>query len=1156
MKPDSITMSRMVNDLDLNNSERKSPSALTDHRKLNLFSLRLGIYSIAGAFTALSQSNPLATHSALSPEAQAVMKFQKLDSSWNIAPVAVDPLLENPVAIDLDPYGSIYVAETHRFNVSVRDITQNTQWLNADLGLRSVAQRENFLEVAFGDEKNLLTRDSEILRKITDQDGDGIYDSSVVFADGFNRAGSGIAAGVLADSDQVYFASIPELWRFETTSPEATEPASRNILSEGYGVHIGVTGHDLHGLTWGPDGRLYYSVGDRGFSVQTQEGNWLDFPDTGGVMRCEPDGANLEVFAYGMRNPQELAFDAFGNLFTGDNDTSGADQSRLLYVVQNGDYGWRCSYQHQEGFGPWVQENVWQGRIDGTLPTSGYVAQGPSGLSFYPGVGLPDDFQHTFFHCDFPGGIWNFKVQPDGAGFALDFKRKFLWDLWPTDVTFGPDGSIFIADWISGWVMPDKGRIYRMEPGQSFFETSPGVVQLKQQTKSALQANWPNSTAFVDSALKYLSHPDQRVRAKARRWISTHSSQSCVWEAYANARPDNAESESELIAQVEWIWTAWQTGWRHASRSSEIASLLEPLLKANHSEVRAQSARVLGDLKIQSARSEFQQLLSDPSPRVRFFAAMGLSHTGSADAIPALVQSIEQNNDQDPFLTHAHVMAFLKCSSESDIIGFTQSTHLRSVRRAALLALRQLKSPSIANLLHDTDPNLQYEAARAIYDVPIPEAYPSLAEVLGNPTINPAVYSRSIEANARIGSKEAAQRLILHALKSTSSKEIPTKSRTHAIQALTRWKHPSPIDPIMGLWRPYNFPPDRHPDTIRKLLESELASNPLNAMEPELGVQWIQTLQELNLRSLADWIDNSFDPSEVSVRIAALNALMEWQTESSSKRLLQTLSDPAVDLQTAAFSWLDPNRYEDTVALLKSVILNPGGTLNLETSTKMGQVALKKLSELSRDNENPPAMEAFIEISKSFLVKSPRPDWELEWLTGVEGLPNTNPSASIRLYLEEYQRSSAYKNGNRFLSGGQLEIGSRLFFNKQEIACSRCHQVKANGGVVGPALDQVANRLTPDEILKSILEPNATIAEGFESILITTITGDFYSGILKKETEQQLVLQNLDQGEVTIEKNDILSRERGPSAMPDGLETFLTPEELRDLMAYLISLKE
>src|SRR5207248_2892351 len=162
---------------------------------------------------------------------------------------------------------------------------------------------------------------------------------------------------------------------------------------------LGYIGHDLHGLVMGPDGKIYFSIGDRGLNVKTKDRH-LFYPDTGAVLRCNPDGSDLEVVATGLRNPQELAFDQYGNLFTGDNNSDAGDQARWVYIVDGGDSGWRIGYQFITAptpRGPWNAEKLWYPPWDGQaaylVPPIANVADGPSGLTYYPGLGLPARYQ-------------------------------------------------------------------------------------------------------------------------------------------------------------------------------------------------------------------------------------------------------------------------------------------------------------------------------------------------------------------------------------------------------------------------------------------------------------------------------------------------------------------------------------------------------------------------------------------------------------------------------------------------------------------------------------------------------------------------------------------------------------------------------------------
>ena len=141
--------------------------------------------------------------------------------------------------------------------------------------------------------------------------------------------------------------------------------------------------------------------------MTNREGVVIAMPDSGAVFRCEPDGRALELFASGLRNPQELAFDADGNLWTG-------DKARWTLLLQGADYGWRIGWQWLPKMGAWNSERLWQ--MPGTntaaylVPPVAHVGHGPAGIAYNPGTGLGTAYADTFFLSGFPGGVRTFRV--------------------------------------------------------------------------------------------------------------------------------------------------------------------------------------------------------------------------------------------------------------------------------------------------------------------------------------------------------------------------------------------------------------------------------------------------------------------------------------------------------------------------------------------------------------------------------------------------------------------------------------------------------------------------------------------------------------------------------------------------------------------------
>ncbi len=174
-----------------------------------------------------------------------------------------------------------------------------------------------------------------------------MYDTSNVFAEDFNTEVTGIAAGTLAWRGDVYATIAPDVWKLRDTTGDG-KADERESIAHGFGVHIAYAGHDMHGLTLGPDGKIYWSIGDKGVNVTSKEGKNFFAPHEGAVLRCHPDGSGFEIFARGLRNPQEIAFDQYGNLFSVDNDSDRkGERERFLHITEGSDTGWRNYYQYR-----------------------------------------------------------------------------------------------------------------------------------------------------------------------------------------------------------------------------------------------------------------------------------------------------------------------------------------------------------------------------------------------------------------------------------------------------------------------------------------------------------------------------------------------------------------------------------------------------------------------------------------------------------------------------------------------------------------------------------------------------------------------------------------------------------------------------------------
>ncbi len=1037
---------------------------------------------------------------------------------------AAEPMLAQPVALYVDHGGEVYVAETFRHHMGVTDIRDHMGWLDDDLASKTVEDRRAMIrkhEGANYDPGYGMAFDQ--VRLIRDPDGDGRADEAVVFASGFRDHAAGIGAGVLSYRGDVYYTCIPELWLLRDTNGDGVADEKR-ALSSGYGVHVALLGHDLHGLRIGPDRRLYFSIGDRAFHVETPQGV-IAHPDSGAVLRCELDGSNLEVWHDGLRNPQELVFDEHGNLWTGDNNSDGGDRARWVNVVEGGDSGWRYPYQWIELpnlRGPWNDEKLWYppfvGQAAYIVPPIANLANGPSGLTHYPGTGLTPEYDGHFFLCDFRGdaeesGIHTFTVLPKGAFFDLGPVMPFVWKVLATDCDFGPDGALWISDWVQGWEQTGKGRIYRA------FDPEAQRSALVAETRAIL-ARGVDELSSAD-LVELLSHPDQRVRQEAHFELAERG----AIEELAKV----AQKGENLLARLHATW-----GLGIAGRKDEKAFRTLMLLTTDaESEVRAQAVRVLGDERHDPALGRAVSLLSDPSPRVRFLAALAAGRLKAPDAVGPLAQILRDAGESDPNLRHAAVMGLLGCAD------FTALEHLAAdpsphVRMGCLLVLRRLRDRTIGRFLLDPDPRLVLEAARAIHDVPIEGALESLALARGEreqlAAGERALVRRVLNASYRLGKADV---LAAYAVREDLTAEL----RVEALDMLAHWERPAPRDRVTNAWRPLS---PRGSEGLEELAV-RLSSGPVVSAPGAVVAAYARFVGAAHARGLAGMLAGFVgDPKRAGeVKVAALEALEALGASELVPAVRTALGDVSGEVRAAALERLERLAPEEALASLPR-LLEQGEILERRAAYRIlgRHPGPASVDLLARDLERLAADLVPAELALDLVLAS-------------EAQQDPGLTAVLQGRRARRAADPALEPWIDGLFGGDQRRGQRVF-ERVDLSCTRCHAWWENAAdQVGPNLFHVAERLTRLQMLESILVPNRHTTPGFGATVLF-LTGDRpVSGRILEESDAFVRLVDSDGKAHSIPQEEIEERRPDLSAMPEDLAKTISREEMRDLLEYL-----
>ena len=1074
--------------------------------------------------------------------------------------LVAEPLMGNGalpkriMGVGVNSRGIVYVTETIRQAKEEISLLQSRFLHPIDMGFTTVEEKRNWIEQNYspqiaraqgmpdvnGDRKvdaaDLVIR-SEKIFTLQDRDNDGVFDAATLFADGFNDIVTGVAHSVTPIGDDVYATIIPDLWKFTDSNGDGRADRKTKLV-HGFAPHIGYGNHDLHSVVQGYDGKIYWSMGDRGLNVVSKEGRRFVYPHTGAIVRCNPDGSEFEVFASGLRNCQYFDFDNYGNLFAIDHDADfQGERERLVYIPEGSDAGWRNYYQYRHSnrvlggqgrdlYSPWLSEVMWkplhEGQPSHFLPPIENSWNAPAAFSFQPGTALGGKYRDHFLL----GGIGNiraFRMVADGASFRRQGEDIVVQGLSAQVLTstFGPDGRLYFTLWGAR----GKSPLWALRSGDEQASAKAAMEEVKERLGKGFKAE-PAS-----ALLALLGHADRRIRQEAQ------------FELVARGEVEKlrALAMDQSAARLPRLHSLWALG----QLEDKNRVLLRQLSSDSDAELRAQAARWAGDLTF-DPDDLVPRLLKDPSPRVQMYAAIAAGKLKNSQALGPLTELIVAADNRIPVLRHAGISGLVGVATNQQLQAF-KSHPSTAMRIAAVVALRQRRAVvELLPFLRDLSPQVVADAVRGIYDEATPQTFknhPQVLEALAamlRAGHDSAVNVRALVANRRLGTVAAVKRIAAF----LDAPQLDRLERLEALNTLSSWSTESALDPVDGR----HFPlPAFSQETLDVAFGDGLwvLAKDRDEVISQKAIAILARLKpsEARLQQVVEKVMNEGESD--AVRAEWLRWLRLQDSQKFVPLGIANLSAKSAVLRRAAAEQL--------------IAANAGGqeveryllsTLSQRRNTREVQYALSRLSAISSPQH---IMSRYLDdLLSGKLV----PQLRLDVLEAATSMAATNRNLKQRLnqHHEQVQRKGPLAQYDVALEGGDADIGKSIFLGKAEAACSKCHALSKTDKQVGPSLQGIAARQPRAYLLRSIIDPQAEVVAGYNVVTLTLDDLSSVTGTLMNETTDAITLKLPDGREKNFAKTEIESRTKPQSPMPD-MTKVLSLTEIRDLVAYLASLR-
>ncbi len=1017
--------------------------------------------------------------SAASPPIQRI----RVRDGFIVECVAAPPLVERPMLASFDDRGHLYVADSAGVNLRGNELVKNPP---------------------------------HSIRVLDDTDGDGHFDKSIVYADRLV-----FPQGILWHDGSVYVSSPPSFWRLRDTDADGVAD-ERDELVTGF-ANTGVA-DDMHGASLGPDGRIYWCAGRFPHEIRRPGGPLIHKGTAPLILRCRPDGSDVEVVCGAPGNAVGVAFTPEGEPLASGTflapDSMGAGlRDALIHCVDGGEYPVRDRV---------LNEHQRTGELLPPLAHLGVAAA--SDLTIYRGDAFGEDFDGSLFTALFNmHKVVRHALAREGATFTChpeDFLVSDEPDFHPTDVLEDADGSLLVID-TGGWfrigcptsqiAKPDvKGAIYRVRRAASAAVADPRGLSLE----------WVG--ALPSALVTRLEDSRHEVRDRAIAELARRG------ETAVEVLADAADRGATPQLRRNAVWALTRID------GSAARAAVREVLNDSDASVRQGAVRSVGLHRDQAALVPLTTLVTSDTPPIRREAATSLGRIGSAAAVPALLEGLSVPSDR--FLEHALIFALIQIAEPAATrLGLADARS--SVRRGALIALDQMDG---ANLTSDeaircvdpAEPALEQAALWVIghHGDWAPSVRQVFAEWLVRDTADATRREQLKHELWAFCHDESIQRLVAQTLSDEQS-ALPT--RLWLLEVVAQ----APISSLPQCWA----------IALRQCLGSG---------DAQLVRQSVATARTAPPapREAAD--NDAMDLKEALVRVAQ-NEKMHADVRVDA---LAAVAPRLERLEPSLFEFLASRLNHDELPLVRLKAAEALGQTPLdETQLQALAAAVAEAGVL----ELPPLLLAY--------KNQPSEQVARQLLAALEtspGLANVSPPV-LRATFEQQPselRERAERLIGRFavtdqlrqarlvhlqsvLAGGEIQRGRDVFFGNKS-ACATCHAVQATGGRIGPDLSKIGAIRAGGDLLEAIVFPSASFARGYEPYVLTTHEGMVHAGIIGRETADAIHIYNSTRAETRVPRSSIDEFQPSTvSIMPEGMDTQLTRQELADLLAFLGSLK-